>query len=91
MAGHKLTVVDEEKDIGVIMHKSLKPSRQCKKAARTASAALRQLTRNFHYRDRNIVKTLYIQYVSKVVVRKKKICFFRLGMHSLVPNFHCAV
>ena len=30
MAGHKLTVVDEEKDIGVIMHKSLKPSRQCK-------------------------------------------------------------
>ena len=57
MAGHQLTVVDEEKDIGVIMHNSLKPSRQCKKAA------LRQLTRNFHYIDRNIFKTLYIQYV----------------------------
>ena len=49
--------------MGVIVHKSLKPSKQCKKAAGTAGAVLRQLTRNFHYRDRNIFKKLYIQYV----------------------------
>ena len=63
MAGNKLTVVDEEKDVGVTVHKSLKPARQCKKAAGIAGAVLRQLTRNFHYRDKNIFKTLYVQYV----------------------------
>ena len=59
MAGHRLTVFEEEKDVGAIVHKSLKPSRQCKKAAVTAGAVLRKLTRNFHYRDRNIFKKLY--------------------------------
>ena len=63
MAGQKLNVVEEEKDIGVIVHSSLKPNRHCKKITDTANAVLRQLTKNFHYRDRNIFKKLYVQYV----------------------------
>ena len=62
MDGKQLDVVEEEKDIGVIVHRSLKPSKQCRKAAGTASAVLRQLARNFHFRDRNIIRKLYIQY-----------------------------
>ena len=63
MKNEKMTVVEEEKDIGVVMQKNLKPSKHCKKAADIASAVLRQLARNFHYRDKNTFKKLYIQYV----------------------------
>ena len=63
MGGQRLAVVEEEKDVGVLVHKSLKPSRHCKKGADTANAVLRQLARNFHYRDRHIFKKLYMQYV----------------------------
>ncbi len=45
------------------MTKNLKPSSQCAKAARTAQTVLSQLTRAFHYRDRNIFLRLYQQYV----------------------------
>ena len=63
MEGTQLEVVEEEKDIGVIVHRSLKPSRQCKKAAGIVTAVLRQLARNFHYRDKNTFKNLYVRYV----------------------------
>ena len=63
MAGQQLAEVDEEKDIGVTVHRSLKPSKHCRKAAGIAGAVLRQLARNFHYRDKNIFKKLYVQYV----------------------------
>ena len=63
MSGTKLNTVEEEKDIGVTVHASLKPSKHCKKVAATASAVLRQLAKNFHYRDRHIFKKLYVQYV----------------------------
>jgi hypothetical protein len=33
MQGTKLAVIEEEKDVGVIIHRSLKPSRKCQKAA----------------------------------------------------------
>ena len=55
--------MEEEKDIGVTVHRSLKPARHCKKAAGIAGAVLRQLARNFHYRDRYVFKKLYVQYV----------------------------
>ena len=58
-----MTVVEEERDIGVLIHRSLKPSKQCKKAAATAGAVLKTITRNFHYRDRNVFLRLYKQYV----------------------------
>ena len=53
MSGESLKVVEEEKFIGITVHGSLKPSKHCKKAAGIAGAVLRQLERNFHYRDRN--------------------------------------
>ena len=63
MAGTKLSTVEEEKDIGVTVQASLKPSKHCKKVAATANAVLRQLAKNFHYRDRHVFKKLYVQYV----------------------------
>ena len=63
MEGVKLAVVDEEKGIGVKFEKSMKPSKHCRQAAGIATAVLRQLSRNFHYRDKHIFKKLYIQYV----------------------------
>jgi hypothetical protein len=61
--GEELAEVDEEKDIGVIVQKSLKPGKQCEKAANMAAAVLRQITRNFHYRDKRVFSKLYKQYV----------------------------
>ncbi len=61
--GQALEESTEERDIGVEMSKSLKPSVQCAKAARTAQTVLSQLSRAFHYRDRHIFLRLYKQYV----------------------------
>lgn len=61
--GTKLLVTDEEKDIAVVIQSNLKLSGQCEKAARTASAALRQNTNNFQFRDRHVFVKLYKQYV----------------------------
>ena len=63
MAGIKLKVAEEEKDIGMTIHKSLKPSAHWKRVADTANTVLRQLTKNFHFRDRHVFKKLYVQYV----------------------------
>ena len=63
MDGIKLKVVEQEKDIGVTVHNSLKPGAHCKKISDTANAVLNQLAKNFHFRDRHIFKKLYVQYV----------------------------
>jgi len=63
MNGTKLESVEEERDIGVTMSSCLKPASQCRKSAQTAQTVLSQLTRTFHYRDRNIFLRLYLQYV----------------------------
>jgi hypothetical protein len=63
MGGEVLEVTEEERDIGVNMTSSLKPSQQCRKAARTAQTVLSQLARAFHFRDRHVFLRLYIQYV----------------------------
>ena len=44
MDGHQLEVSEVERDIGVMMTSSLKPSAQCAKAARTAQAVLGQIS-----------------------------------------------
>jgi hypothetical protein len=62
MGGEQLEVT-EERDIDVNMANSLKPSQQCKKAARTAQTVLSQLARAFHFRDRHVFLRLYVQYV----------------------------
>jgi hypothetical protein len=63
MNGTELKEIDEETDVGVIVHKSLKPFRQCEKAANSANAVLKLIKRNFHYRDRHVFLKLYKQYV----------------------------
>ena len=63
MEGKVLETTEEERDLGVIMTRTLKPSAQCKKAARTAQTVLNQISRAFHYRDRAVFVKLYKQYV----------------------------
>jgi Reverse transcriptase (RNA-dependent DNA polymerase)/Endonuclease-reverse transcriptase len=63
MNGEEISVVQEEKDIGVIVQNTLKPGKQVEKAANLAAAVLRQIQRNFHYRDRRVFVNLYKQYV----------------------------
>ena len=53
MNGVPLTVVEQEKDIGVTIHKSLKPSPHCADIARKANIDLGQISRSFHYIERN--------------------------------------
>lgn len=53
-AGTILKEVLEEKDIGVIISNSLKPYAQCAKAAKQANSVLGQMSRSFHYRDKDI-------------------------------------
>ena len=64
MNGVPLTVVEEEIDIGVTIHKSLKPSQHCADVARKANIVLGEISRSFYYRDRNIFIQLYKQHVS---------------------------
>ncbi len=62
MGGQVLETTEEERDIGVQMSSKLKPSGQCGKAARTANSVLGQVSRAFHYRDRNTFVKLYKLY-----------------------------
>ena len=59
MGDHPLEETLEETDIGVVVNPSLKPAAQCRKVARTAQTVLAQITRGFHFRDRNIFMRLY--------------------------------
>ena len=49
-AGTVLEEVSEEKDVGVMVYISLKPSAQCAKAAKKANQVIGQIARSFHYR-----------------------------------------
>ena len=62
-AGTVLEAVDSEKDIGVIIHESLKPSAQCAKSAKKANQVLGQMSRCFHYRDKSTWIGIYKMYV----------------------------
>ena len=63
MEGHQLEVTEVERNIGVMVTNTLKPSAQCAKAARTAQAVLGQISRAFYYRDHHGFIRLYCQYV----------------------------
>ena len=47
----QLEVTEEEKDVGVMIAKSLKPSLQCARAAKKANQVLGQMSRGITYRD----------------------------------------
>jgi hypothetical protein len=61
--GEKLTGVEEETDLGVTIQKTLKSTKQCRKAANTATAIMKTIQRNFHYRDKKVYVKLYKHYV----------------------------
>ena len=61
--GVKLSSTDSEKDIGVIIHKTLKPQEQVAKAVTTANSILGQMSRAVHYRDPKTWTKLYIMYI----------------------------
>ena len=63
MAGQALVETKVERDVGVMVSESLRPSEQCARAARTANVVLGQITRAFQYRDRHVFMRLYKQYV----------------------------
>jgi hypothetical protein len=48
MNGRKLKTVTEETDVGVIVQYNLKPSKQCQRAANTATGVLKTIWRNFY-------------------------------------------
>ena len=56
-----------EKDVGVLISDTLRPSRHCAEIARKASAILYQISRSFHYRDKYIFVKLYKTYVRCLV------------------------
>jgi ribonuclease P/MRP protein subunit RPP40 len=63
MGGVKLGAAEWEKDLGVIVSQSLRPSLQCAKAAKTANGVLGQLCRGVGYRDKEVFMGLYKTYV----------------------------
>ena len=63
MSGISLEKSEFERDIGVKVHHTLRPSLQCKEAAQRANAVLGQISRSFHFRDRRTFIKLYKQYV----------------------------
>ena len=63
MGGHTLEASKQEKDLGVLIDESLKPSAQCAKAAEKANLVLGQLTRGCTWRDTVNLTNLYNVYV----------------------------
>ena len=63
MNGVPLAVTEKERDIGVIISNTLKPSLQCTEAARRANGVLTQVSKAFLYRDRKTFLQLYKQFV----------------------------
>jgi hypothetical protein len=63
MQGIKLATIEEERDVGLLILKSLKLSHQCQRATATGMGVLYQLRNNFHFRDRHIFVKLFKQCV----------------------------
>ena len=63
MNGNVLNVTEEEKDVGVLIEKNLKPSAQCLAAAKKANQLVGQMARSFTYRDKVNWIRLYKVYV----------------------------
>lgn len=63
MNGTKLEEVEEEKDLGVWVQLSMKPSKQCDTAAKKANFVLGMIVRSFHYRKSSILVPLFKTFV----------------------------
>ena len=63
MNGQWLQECDYEKDLGVVIDRNLKSSRQVLEARNKANRMLGFISRNVSYKSRDVVKRLYISYV----------------------------
>ena len=63
MDGEILATAEEEKDLGVWISTSLKPSKQCEMAAKAANFTLGQIRRSFHYRRKEHLIPLFQTFV----------------------------
>src|SRR6218665_3301523 len=59
MGGKVLKVSEEERDLGVIMHRSAKPSRQCAEASKKANSTLGMMRRTIVTIDKDTILRLY--------------------------------
>ena len=67
MGGRELEVTRAEKDVGVIVEDTLKPSMQCAAAAAKANRILGQLSRAVQWRDKITFPKLYMSHVRPVL------------------------
>ena len=63
MNGFKLSKVNSERDVGVKMSATLKPTQHCSEIVNKSKAILRQIARAFHFRDKTVFVKLYKTYV----------------------------
>jgi len=54
-----MKVLKEERDLGVIVHKSLKPTSHCVEAVKAANKTLGMISRTFMFKDKNTMLRLY--------------------------------
>jgi len=84
--GSNVVKVVKERDLAVIVHKSLKPTSQCIEAVKSANKTLGMISRTFMFQDKNTMLRLYksdttekINCTSlKIKIRCKKVIFFSL-------------
>ena len=63
MEGSELLSVESEKDLGILIDSSAKPSAQCTVAAKKGNQVLGQLLRSFKARDKGVLTQLYKVFV----------------------------
>ena len=63
MDGVELGVTKEERDLGIRVTDTMKPTRQCAVAAKSANFALSQLQRSFHFRRKRDLVPLFKTFV----------------------------
>ena len=63
MNGVEIEAVDSERDLGIILDHTGKPSLQCAKAAQKGNQVLGQLLRSFQCRDKEVLTQLYKVFV----------------------------
>ena len=64
MNGSEIPEATEEKDLGMLIQASLKPSKQCAAAAKAANFTLGQIQRSFHNRTKRYLVPIYKTLVS---------------------------
>ena len=67
MGGKLLQAIDDEKDLGVTIHKSLKPSKHVSEIVKKANKTLGILSRTLIFKEREILLPLYKSLVRPVL------------------------